>query len=89
MTVALLTDSDIFPFDAEDRATLADAGVELRELAGHAPFSVPSPRPVCPSSVWTRVTSQFFQPALTVIVSIRAIFIERSPAGREPSPRRR
>jgi phosphoglycerate dehydrogenase-like enzyme len=42
MTVALLTDSDIFPFDAEDRATLADAGVELRELAGHAPDEVVS-----------------------------------------------
>jgi lactate dehydrogenase-like 2-hydroxyacid dehydrogenase len=42
MTVALLTDSDIFPFDAEDRAKLADAGVELRELAGHAPDEVVS-----------------------------------------------
>jgi D-3-phosphoglycerate dehydrogenase len=35
MPVALLTDADRFPFDAEDRAALADAGVELRELAGH------------------------------------------------------
>jgi D-3-phosphoglycerate dehydrogenase / 2-oxoglutarate reductase len=42
MAVVLLTDSDIFPFDAEDRATLADAGVELRELAGHAPGEVVS-----------------------------------------------
>jgi D-3-phosphoglycerate dehydrogenase len=42
MAVALLTDSDTFPFDAEDRATLADAGVELRELAGHAPDQVVS-----------------------------------------------
>jgi D-3-phosphoglycerate dehydrogenase len=40
MAVALLTDSDTFPFDAEDRTTLADAGVELRELAGHAPDQV-------------------------------------------------
>jgi phosphoglycerate dehydrogenase-like enzyme len=42
MSVALLTDSDTFPFDAEDRATLADAGVELRELAGHEPDDVVS-----------------------------------------------
>jgi D-3-phosphoglycerate dehydrogenase len=40
MTVALLTDSDRFPFDAEDRAVLEEAGVELRELAGHEPGDV-------------------------------------------------
>ncbi|MDQ3893113.1 MAG: C-terminal binding protein [Actinomycetota bacterium] len=37
MAVALLTDSDRFPFDDDDRATLALAGVELRELPGHEP----------------------------------------------------
>jgi D-3-phosphoglycerate dehydrogenase / 2-oxoglutarate reductase len=37
MAVALLTDSDRFPFDADDRAALAAAGVELRELPGHEP----------------------------------------------------
>jgi D-3-phosphoglycerate dehydrogenase len=37
MAVALLTDADRFPFDAEDRAGLAAAGVELRELPGHEP----------------------------------------------------
>ena len=36
MTVALLTDADRFPFDEDDRAMLATAGVELRELPGHA-----------------------------------------------------
>jgi phosphoglycerate dehydrogenase-like enzyme len=40
MPVALLTDADRFPFDAEDRATLADAGVELRELQGHDPETI-------------------------------------------------
>ena len=39
------------------------------------PFSVPSPSPLRPSSVWTRTNSQFFQPAPTVIVSIRVILI--------------
>jgi D-3-phosphoglycerate dehydrogenase len=37
---ALLTDAERFPFDAEDRAALADAGVELRELHGHEPDDV-------------------------------------------------
>jgi phosphoglycerate dehydrogenase-like enzyme len=37
MPAALLTDSDRFPFDLEDRAALAGAGVELRELPGHDP----------------------------------------------------
>jgi lactate dehydrogenase-like 2-hydroxyacid dehydrogenase len=37
MTVALLTDADGFPSDEEDRRTLENAGVELRELAGHDP----------------------------------------------------
>jgi D-3-phosphoglycerate dehydrogenase / 2-oxoglutarate reductase len=40
MAVFLLTDADRFPFDAEDRAALAAAGVELRELAGHEPADV-------------------------------------------------
>ncbi|MBA2358964.1 MAG: C-terminal binding protein [Actinobacteria bacterium] len=33
----LLTDSDRFPFDDEDRRAIADAGHELVELAGHDP----------------------------------------------------
>lgn len=37
MPVALLSDSDRFPFDAEDREALAGAGVQLRELEGHEP----------------------------------------------------
>jgi D-3-phosphoglycerate dehydrogenase / 2-oxoglutarate reductase len=37
MTAVLLTDAERFPFDADDRAQLQRAGVELRELAGHAP----------------------------------------------------
>jgi D-3-phosphoglycerate dehydrogenase / 2-oxoglutarate reductase len=40
MREALLTDADRFPFDADDRAELADAGVQLRELAGHEPYSI-------------------------------------------------
>jgi D-3-phosphoglycerate dehydrogenase len=40
MTVFLLTDADRFPFDADDRAALAAAGVELRELPGHEPEEV-------------------------------------------------
>ena len=40
MAVFLLTDADRFPFDAEDRAGMADAGVELRELSGHEPEEV-------------------------------------------------
>jgi phosphoglycerate dehydrogenase-like enzyme len=35
MAAALLTDADRFPFDGDDRAALAEAGVELRELRGH------------------------------------------------------
>jgi phosphoglycerate dehydrogenase-like enzyme len=42
MPVALLTDADRFPFDAEDRSALAAAGVELRELDGHEPADVVS-----------------------------------------------
>jgi D-3-phosphoglycerate dehydrogenase / 2-oxoglutarate reductase len=37
---ALLTDADRFPFDADDRALLTAAGVELRELEGHDPDDV-------------------------------------------------
>jgi len=37
------------------------------------PLSVPSPSPWMPSSVWTVTKSQFFQPALTVQVSIFVI----------------
>ena len=37
MPVFLLTDADRFPFDAEDRSAMAEAGVELRELPGHEP----------------------------------------------------
>lgn len=37
---ALLTDADRFPFDDEDRAGLAGAGVELIELAGHEPQEI-------------------------------------------------
>jgi D-3-phosphoglycerate dehydrogenase / 2-oxoglutarate reductase len=40
MAVFLLTDADRFPFDAEDRAALAAAGIELRELPGHEPAEV-------------------------------------------------
>ena len=40
MAVFLLTDADRFPFDAEDRAALAAAGVELREVRGHDPEEV-------------------------------------------------
>jgi D-3-phosphoglycerate dehydrogenase / 2-oxoglutarate reductase len=40
MPTVLLTDSDRFPFDEEDRATLAGAGVALRELPGHEPEQV-------------------------------------------------
>lgn len=38
----LLTDAERFPFDADDRALLAEAGVELRELEGHDPDEVVS-----------------------------------------------
>jgi lactate dehydrogenase-like 2-hydroxyacid dehydrogenase len=40
MAVFLLTDADRFPFDPEDHAALAAAGVELRELSGHEPTEV-------------------------------------------------
>jgi D-3-phosphoglycerate dehydrogenase / 2-oxoglutarate reductase len=40
MAVCLLTDADRFPFDVDDQAALAAAGVELRELAGHEPDDV-------------------------------------------------
>ena len=40
MPVFLLTDADRFPFDEEDRAAMAHAGVELRELHGHEPEEV-------------------------------------------------
>jgi D-3-phosphoglycerate dehydrogenase / 2-oxoglutarate reductase len=40
MPVALLTDCDRFPFDADDRAALDAEGVQLRELAGHEPNAV-------------------------------------------------
>ncbi|MBA2476697.1 MAG: C-terminal binding protein [Actinobacteria bacterium] len=40
MDAVLLTDADRFPFDAEDRAALDDAGIELRELSGHEPGAV-------------------------------------------------
>jgi D-3-phosphoglycerate dehydrogenase len=40
MAVFLLTDADRFPFDADDRAALAAAGVQLRELPGHEPEEV-------------------------------------------------
>ena len=40
MPTALLTDAERFPFDADDRALLDDAGVELRELQGHEPEDV-------------------------------------------------
>ena len=36
----LLTDSDRFPFDEEDRRAIADAGHELVELPGHEPDEV-------------------------------------------------
>ncbi|MBA2294328.1 MAG: C-terminal binding protein, partial [Actinobacteria bacterium] len=36
----LLTDSDRFPFDDEDRRVIADAGHELVELPGHDPDDV-------------------------------------------------
>ena len=39
------------------------------------PFSVPSPMPWMPASVWTLTNSQFFQPAPTVKVSISVIFM--------------
>lgn len=41
MTVAVLTDADRFPFDAADRDRLAVAGVELVEVTGHDPATVP------------------------------------------------
>ena len=37
---ALLTDAERFPFDDDDRAALAEAGVNLRELRGHEPDDV-------------------------------------------------
>jgi len=40
MPTVLLTDADRFPFDPDDRASLEEAGVELRELAGHEPDDV-------------------------------------------------
>jgi D-3-phosphoglycerate dehydrogenase / 2-oxoglutarate reductase len=40
MPLFLLTDADRFPFDADDRARMAAAGIELRELAGHEPEEV-------------------------------------------------
>jgi D-3-phosphoglycerate dehydrogenase len=40
MPTVLLTDADRFPFDPDDRASLAEARVELRELAGHEPDDV-------------------------------------------------
>ena len=40
MPTVLLTDADRFPFDPDDRASLEEAGVELRELAGHEPEDV-------------------------------------------------
>jgi len=40
VTRVLLTDSDRFPFDEEDRARLARAGLELDELPGHEPARV-------------------------------------------------
>ena len=40
MPAVLLTDAERFPFDADDRAELANAGVELRELEGHEPEDV-------------------------------------------------
>jgi D-3-phosphoglycerate dehydrogenase / 2-oxoglutarate reductase len=40
MPVFLLTDADRFPFDEEDRAAMAEASVELRELPGHEPEDV-------------------------------------------------
>jgi phosphoglycerate dehydrogenase-like enzyme len=38
--VALLTDAERFPFDDDDRAALAEADVELRELPGHDPTEI-------------------------------------------------
>jgi D-3-phosphoglycerate dehydrogenase len=40
MPTVLLTDADRFPFDPDDRALLEEAGVQLRELAGHEPEDV-------------------------------------------------
>lgn len=40
MPTVLLTDAERFPFDRDDRAALREAGVELRELAGHEPDDV-------------------------------------------------
>ena len=40
MPTVLLTDADCFPFDPDDRASLEEAGVELREIAGHEPDDV-------------------------------------------------
>jgi D-3-phosphoglycerate dehydrogenase / 2-oxoglutarate reductase len=40
MAIFLLTDADRFPFDDEDQAALADAGIGLRELSGHEPGEV-------------------------------------------------
>jgi D-3-phosphoglycerate dehydrogenase len=40
MPTLLLTDAERFPFDEEDRAAIADAGAELRELEGHEPDKV-------------------------------------------------
>jgi phosphoglycerate dehydrogenase-like enzyme len=38
--LALLTDSDRFPFDTDDLGALAGAGVRLRELPGHDPARI-------------------------------------------------
>jgi phosphoglycerate dehydrogenase-like enzyme len=40
MPTLLLTDAERFPFDDEDRAAIAAAGAELRELDGHEPDDV-------------------------------------------------
>src|SRR5690348_15119833 len=40
MSTLLLTDAERFPFDDEDRAAIAAAGAELRELEGHDPDGV-------------------------------------------------
>lgn len=40
MPTLLLTDAERFPFDDEDRALIASAGAELRELSGHDPDGI-------------------------------------------------
>jgi phosphoglycerate dehydrogenase-like enzyme len=40
MPTLLLTDAERFPFDDDDRATIAAAGAELRELEGHDPAAL-------------------------------------------------